>query len=592
MRFSVSRVGCFQTCPYQFKLRYLDELETLPDYDDPQNALYLGSALHKGIETTVEEGIRLYFDSYPIINDIHVSEAMKLAYWIPRVKEILPEKGWYEVMVRCSTNFIGFIDYLVDNGDGTFDIYDFKYSNNIDHYMESPQLHVYKEYFEVVAHRKVRKLFFVFVPKVSIRQKKTETVQTFRTRLMEELGKKSIEIREVPYDPNKSREYFKNVNAIGNCVDFTKNETRLCDWCEFQQYCKEGVDYMILPKNERRKPESVKRTRLWIYGAPFSGKTTLADSFPNPLMLNTDGNVGFVTAPYLPMKDIVEVNGRITKTTLAWEVFKEAIAELQKKQNSFETIVVDLVEDMYESCRLYMYQQMGISHESDDSFKAWDKVRTEFLSTMRELMNLDYPNIILISHEDTSKDITKRTGDKISSVRPNIAEKVANKLAGMVDIVIRCVVIDGKHLLTFKADEVVFGGGRIKLAVDEIPNDFKTLMEAIHSSDAPKTEEKQEDYSTVSVGGEALDLPKEETTTAYVAPVDDPEDMQKVTVPKELFEAPKKRERKVRTAEEQQKDNEKTVAELTGLEETVDCSTDTPAEEAPAPRRRRRRSAE
>lgn len=517
MRFSVSRVGCFNTCPYQFKLRYLDELQTLPNYDDPQNALYLGSALHKGIETTVEEGIKLYFDSYPVINDLHINEAIKLAYWIPKVKELLPENSEHEVMISVGDTFIGFIDLLVKNSDGTYDIYDFKYSNNIDHYMESVQLHVYKEFFEIKTGHKVRNLYFVFVPKIAIRQKKTETVQTFRNRLMEELGKKEVIIKEVPFNQEKVIEYTDNICAINNCMDFIKNETRLCDWCEYKDYCKEGIDYMLLPSTERRRPESVNRTRLWIYGAPFSGKTTIADKFPNPLMLNTDGNVKYVTAPYIAMKDVVEVDGRITKTTLAWEVFKDTVAELAKNQNEFKTIIVDLVEDLYESCRLYMYKQMGITHESDDSFKAWDKVRTEFLSTIRELMNLDYSNIILISHEDTSKDITKRSGDKISSVRPNIQEKIANKLAGMVDAVIRCVVIDGSHKLSFKSDEVVFGGGRLNLhGVGEIDNDYDELMQVIGNDDAeeeetpkpveeaPKTEEREE--------------PKTETTKEAPAP--------------------------------------------------------------------------
>ena len=107
-----------------------------------------------------------------------------------------------------------------------------------------------------------------------------------------------------------------------------------------------------------------------------------------------------------------------------------------------------------------MYKQMGISHESDDSFRAWDKVRTEFLSTFRRLLNLPY-NIILISHEDMSKDITKRSGDKITAIKPNIQDKIANKIAGMVDIVCRVVVEDDGRYLSFKSDAVVFGGGRI-----------------------------------------------------------------------------------------------------------------------------------
>jgi hypothetical protein len=186
-------------------------------------------------------------------------------------------------------------------------------------------------------------------------------------------------------------------------------------------------------------------------------------------MLNTDGNVRFVDAPFIAIKDNVVMEGHIEKRTLAWQVFKDAIDELEKKQNNFQTIVVDLLEDCYESCRLYMYEKLGISHESDDSFRAWDKVRTEFLSTMRRLLNLDYDTIILISHEDATKDFTKKSGDKISTIKPNLSDKPALKIAGMVDIVGRVVVDDDKRTLNFKATDVVFGGGRLTIHEEQIP---------------------------------------------------------------------------------------------------------------------------
>ena len=212
---------------------------------------------------------------------------------------------------------------------------------------------------------------------------------------------------------------------------------------------------MALPSTNRVAVDATNYKKMWIYGAPFSGKTTVCDAAPTPLNLNTDGNVKTVTMARLPIKDTME--GRQKK--LAWEVFKGAIDDLEAGSD-FETIVVDLLEDTYESCRLFMYKQMGITHESDDSFRAWDKVRTEFLSTFRRLLNLPY-NIILISHEDMSKDITKRSGDKITAIKPNIQDKIANKIAGMVDIVCRVLVEDDGRYLSFKSDAVVFGGGRI-----------------------------------------------------------------------------------------------------------------------------------
>lgn len=246
----------------------------------------------------------------------------------------------------------------------------------------------------------------------------------------------------------------------------------------------------MLPSTERVEVSPVKSfKKIWIYGAPFSGKTTFADQAPTPLNLNTDGNVKYVSMPRLEIRDVVKVEGSSgrerTTRTFAWAIFKDAISELEKYQSGFETVVVDLVEDTYEQCRLYMYDKLGIEHESDDAFRAWDKVRIEFLSSYRRLLNLDY-NVILISHEDTSKDITKKTGDKITAIKPNITDKVANKLAGMVDIVARVVVeTDDYRILSFKQNEVIFGGGRLKgITSTEIPLKWDSLMEVYEQVDA------------------------------------------------------------------------------------------------------------
>jgi phage nucleotide-binding protein len=278
---------------------------------------------------------------------------------------------------------------------------------------------------------------------------------------------------------------------------------------------------MILPKAERRQVGQTTKRKLWIYGGAFSGKTTFMDSAPMPLNLNTDGNIQFVTMQYLSIKDTYEGRQKV----LAWENFKKVIDELEKKDNDFKTIIVDLLEDTYESCRLYMYDKLGITHESDDSFRAWDKVRTEFLSTIRKLMNLDYENIVLISHEDTTKDITKKSGDKITAIKPNIADKVANKIAGMVDIVARVVVEDDdSRTLNFKSNEVIFGGGRLKgISKTQIPLDWDALCEVYdeanagsqesHSKPQDSEKEKVDTSSPVEEKAESDDSDKPQRTS-------------------------------------------------------------------------------
>lgn len=471
-------------------MRYLQGITAIPAAE-PDNPLILGRTVHTGIEKSLEEAIREYCFSFPIITDEHINEIIKFETVIPLARAAIPPGGKFEVEIK-DDDFHGFMDYLVPMGYmakeamfnpygedvDIYDLYDFKYSNNVSGYKKSGQLHEYKYFFERDnPGKKIRNMYFVFIPKVTIRQKKTETLTEFRQRLKEEVSGAEVTTVPIEFDPEKVIEFLFGIKAVNEETEFPQEKSYLCRYCEFQEYCEKGNDYMItLPENKRRNIEAVEKRVLWIYGVPFCGKTTFANAFPDPLMLNTDGNIKFVDAPYIRIKDEVKVEGRQTKRTLAWEVFKDAISELEKKENTFRTLIVDLLEDLYEHCRLYMYQQMGITHESDDSFRAWDKVRGEFLNTLKRLMNLDYENIILISHEDTSKDITRKGGDKITAIKPNLQEKVANKVAGMVDVVARIVADGETRTFSFKSNEVIFGGGRLKVNAKDIPLDVDALF--------------------------------------------------------------------------------------------------------------------
>ena len=461
-------------------MRYLDGIKTDAP-TDADNALILGTAAHTGLEQGLDEALHEYAFSFPIITDEHINEMLKLEVVIPKARAALPAGGQFEVSIM-DRDFIGFIDYLlpVEEFEGIefFDLYDFKYAGNPSNYRNSPQLSLYKYFFERCnPGKKIRKMYFFFIPKVKIKPKKAESLLDFRNRLQKELEKAEVKISYVQYDVSKVLDFLFQIKAAQEETEFPKAANYLCRYCEYQDYCEKGWDYfMKLPENKRRSLETAKRRVIWIYGAPFCGKTTFANGFPDPLMLNTDGNIKFVDAPYIHIKDEVKVEGRMTKRTLAWEIFKDTVAELEKKDNTFKTIVVDLLEDMYEHCRVYMYQQMGITHESDDSFRAWDKVRGEFLHTLRRLMNLDYENIILISHEDTTRDLTRKSGDKISAIKPNLPDKVAVKVAGMVDVVARIVADGDTHSFCFKSNETIFGGGRLKVNAKDIPLDVDALF--------------------------------------------------------------------------------------------------------------------
>ena len=232
----------------------------------------------------------------------------------------------------------------------------------------------------------------------------------------------------------------------------------------------------LLPKNEPREIKTDEKLRFYFYGVPMSGKTTLASQFPNALMINTDGNFRQFTTPVVQLRDTVEQNGRIVERTYAWENFKEVLTELEAKNNTFETIILDLVEDAYEFCRLYVLKEvLKVNHESDSGFgKGWKMVDSEFLDCMRRFFALDYKNIIIISHEDKTSSVTKKNGEQISLIKANIRDAIANKLCGMVDVVARVTVDGDKRNLEFKCDSYVFGGGRVANTI--IPLDYTELM--------------------------------------------------------------------------------------------------------------------
>lgn len=246
MRFSYSNISTFSQCPYRWYLQYKERLKTLPECN-ADNPLWLGLGLHKGIECGVEAGIAEYKSHFNIITDDHLNWITQLEYQIPRVIELLPDGGEHELEIKTD-EFVGYIDYVC--GDT---LYDFKFSNNIDNYLKSPQLSIYKNKLELVRpDLKIKHLKYVFVPKINIRQKlkakPPETLMEFRARLQEQLAASEIKIVEVDYSEDSIAQFDQCCQLLKTVETFPKNPTRLCNWCPYQKYCESNgqEDWMII----------------------------------------------------------------------------------------------------------------------------------------------------------------------------------------------------------------------------------------------------------------------------------------------------------------------------------------------------------
>ena len=178
-----------------------------------------------------------YRSNYYQLTNEHYNEMIKLEVLIPKAKARLPD-GLHEVKIE-SNGYVGYIDLLANDW-----IIDYKYSNNRENYMTTPQLHLYKFF----ADRPINRLSYLFIPKIRIMQKKDESLHEFRMRLYDELEHAEPELVDVPYDESKVKEWLIGVKSATTAKEFPRNETRLCYWCEFQDYCLKGRDWMIYRK--------------------------------------------------------------------------------------------------------------------------------------------------------------------------------------------------------------------------------------------------------------------------------------------------------------------------------------------------------
>lgn len=485
MQYSHSRIETFEKCPHRYNLRYNLKLTGNEKDFSPSNALYLGTALHTGIEKGVGSGIQSYKDNYVCLSNDHIHEIMKLEHWIPRVREVIPKDSMFEYKLE-TPDFIGYIDLLIPLGNNHYAIYDFKYSNAVDRYLESRQLHEYKHYYELInPDHKIVELGYIFIPKVFIRQKQNEDLFDFRRRLKDTLNGLSVQTIKVPFEENKVKEFFLKIKEIETATEFPRNKSKLCNYCEFKKVCE--VDNMFaLPKNETRTVHRGERKKLWIYGDPYSGKTTFAAQFPDPIFLNTDGNIYSFDKPYVSIKDTLD--GR--QTVPAWKMFKTYL-DLLQQGSEYKTIVVDLLEDCLEHCRHYVLTELGLRHESEVGFgKAHKMVDDEFFGQFKRLCNMDY-NVLLLSHANTSDSITYGNGTQVTKIQPNIKEKYWNPITGYVDATARVLVTDEGRYLDFTKRENKVGGGRLVLPNPIIPLSYEALCQAYTEADTPKVVTEQ-----------------------------------------------------------------------------------------------------
>lgn len=223
----------------------------------------------------------------------------------------------------------------------------------------------------------------------------------------------------------------------------------------------------LLPKNEPKEKDITPRM-FFIWGQSMSGKTYLARRFPNPIILNTDGNAKKVDTPSVEVFD--------------FETFINVVDELNKTKHTYETVIIDLVDDIKTMLETYVMDKYGIEALADAPYgKAFNDVKMTWKALMVRLSQMKM-NVVFISHVIEKQD----DADSTRQIEmPSLEQKYYNMTMGRCDLSIRCrklgstyhqAVVDRRD--TYRLEDI--SDSRIA----DILKDIRGAM--IEGTDAPK----------------------------------------------------------------------------------------------------------
>lgn len=244
-----------------------------------------------------------------------------------------------------------------------------------------------------------------------------------------------------------------------------------------------------------------KKFSMIISGPPGIGKTTLALSAPNPILVDFDGGVSRVAA-------------RHRKTTISIERYEELLSDMESPAfQEAETVVLDTGGSLITYLQDWAMRQNPSQNRKKGggiSMQGFGAVKAEFIRLTNELKTIQGKNIIYIFHtvEEKDKDNTRQRLMCEGSAR--------NIVWQPCDLGCFLQIVDGERYMGFSPTEAYFAKGcygihgliRVPQLEEDVPNDLLThLFAAARENIAKETQQygkAREAYEQAMAAGRAL----------------------------------------------------------------------------------------
>ena len=184
----------------------------------------------------------------------------------------------------------------------------------------------------------------------------------------------------------------------------------------------------LLPENKPME-KNITPKIFFLWGQSMHGKTYLARQFPDPIIINTDGNGKKIDTPHVDVYD--------------FETFVNVLREIEEGKHTFKTIVIDLVDDIKTFLEEYVCKKYDVENLADAGFgKGYGDVKSTWKRLMIRLTQLPY-YVVFISH---IVQLTDEYDKNKTIEQPSLEQKYLNMTKGRTDVMIKCQKV-GKNYL-------------------------------------------------------------------------------------------------------------------------------------------------
>lgn len=234
----------------------------------------------------------------------------------------------------------------------------------------------------------------------------------------------------------------------------------------------------------------------FVYGAPKTGKTTLATQMDGSLLLAFEP--GYHALPGVMAQDV-----------LTWGEMKQIYRELKKPevQAVYKSVIVDTIDIAADRCKKYICQQNGIEDLGDLGYgKGWTKFKDEFNEVFRGLTQLGYAVFFIGHHKEVT--ITDDANQDHIIIRPALSNSTREVIAGMADIYgyAHQIAKDQMSVLTLRdTSGKIECGCRFKYIPNEITLNYQNLVTAIQNAIDKEATETNGEFVT----SERISAPEE-----------------------------------------------------------------------------------